>query len=194
MNKCVFICILAFSPIIVYAQNDFLVLKKKDRSVEYFWKDSYISFQLKDRQWVKGIITGIINDSFYLKKEIIQHYFMGPDTIHFSGYHYAINDVYAIPKKGVQIDYINGDFRINPSAGHIHWYWIKSGWIFRVGAAGYATLNIANGLINNNFSLSGSKLGTAAAVFLGGVILHKTYKLTLRMGKKYHLESVKLSK
>ena len=75
----------------------------------------------------------------------------------------------------------------------MHWYWIKSGWIFRVGAAGYAGLNIANGIIDNNFSFSGGKLGIAAVIFLGGVVLHKTYKPTFRIRKKYHFEILKIS-
>jgi len=96
-----------------------------------------------------------------------------------------------MPKKGVLIDYKNGQFQIMTSAGHQHWYWIKSGWIFRVGAVGYAGLNIANGLIKNDFSISESRtqLGTTVAVFLVGVLLHKTYKQTLRLGKKYHIET-----
>lgn len=61
---------------------------------------------------------------------------------------------------------MNGRFQITTSGGHVHWYWIKSGWIFRVGAGGYAVLDVANGLIRSNFSLSGSKLGTAAAIIL----------------------------
>jgi hypothetical protein len=71
----------------------------------------------------------------------------------------------------------------------------KSGWIFRVGAAAYAGLHIANGLIQNNFSFSDSKteLLAAAAVFLVGVLLHKNYKPYLRIGRKYRLEILELS-
>ena len=75
----------------------------------------------------------------------------------------------------------------------MHWYWIKSGWIFRTGAAGYAALSVANGLIKNDFTFTGSRLGIAAGVFLAGVLLKKTYKLTHRLGKKYYLETIKIS-
>src|SRR6266498_1764569 len=99
-----------------------------------------------------------------------------------------------MPKKGVLIDYKKGEFQIITSAGHQHWYWIKSGWIFRVASAGYAGLNIANGLVKNDFSFSENQteLGIAAAVFLGGVLLHEAYKLTLRLGRQYHMESIQL--
>ncbi len=98
-----------------------------------------------------------------------------------------------MPKKRYLIDYKNGHFQISTSAGHVHWYWVKSGWIFRAGAIGYAALNVVNGLINNNFSFAGSKLGIAAGVFLFGVLLQQLYKPTLTVEKKYHLERINLS-
>ena len=141
---------------------------------------------------MKGIITKIENDSFSFKKEIIRYYTMGSDTTRIAGYHYALSDVYAMPKKGVQIDHINERFQITMNGGHQHWYWIKSGWLFRVMGGGYALLSITNGLIKHNFTSTGSNLGIAAGVFLGGVILKKTYQLTLRMGRKYHLENISI--
>jgi len=179
--------------ILLFAQNDVLVYKKGDKTIQHFYKDSYISFQLKNNEWMKGFITSIEKDSFYFTKEIVRYYTMGSDTSRFAGYHYALNDIYAMPKKGVQIDYLGDRFRITRDGGHQHWYWIKSGWIFRIGAAGYAALSVANSLIKNSFSFTGSKLGIAAGIFAAGVILKKTYKLTHQLGKKYHLETMKFS-
>jgi hypothetical protein len=193
MAKLIFLTVFTCCCFFTFAQNDFLVFKKGNKTIKYFYKNSYISFQLKNKEWVKGIITKVQNDSFYFTKEIIRYFFMGADTTHFSGYHYSINDVYALPKRGVQIDYINERFKITSEGGHQHFYWIKSGWVLRVGGAGYAVLNIINGLIKNNVSLQGSKLGIAAAVFAGGVALKKIYKLTHRLGKKYHLETIKIT-
>ena len=163
--------LLIFFTALAFAQYDFIVLKKRNKSVQYFWKDSYIAFQLKDGQWIKGIITRIEKDFFYLRIEKISHSLMGPDTVHFSGFQYAISDIYAIPKKGLQIDYMNGRFEVNRGAGHVHWYWIKSGWIFRAGAIGYAVLNVSNGLLKKDLSVSGKGFGIAAGVFSGGVVL-----------------------
>jgi hypothetical protein len=108
---------------------------------------------------------------------------------------FALTDVYAMPNKGILIDYVNGKIQISPSGGHVHFYWIKSGWIFRVGGAGYAGLNIINGLLDNNFSFAESKieLAAAAAVFFVGVLLHKNYKPYLQLGRKYSLEVLKLT-
>ncbi len=178
---------------LLFAQSDMLIYKKGDKRIQHFYKDSYISFQLNNQEWMKGFITSITNDSFYFTKEIVRYYTMGSDTTRIAGYHYALSDIYAMPKKGVQIDYIGDRFNISGSGGHQHWYWIKSGWIFRVGAAGYAALNVANGLIKNDWAFAGSKVGIAAGVFAVGMILKKTYKLTHRLGKKYHLETMRIA-
>ena len=190
MKKLTLCSTLFIYSVLGFAQNNFFVLKKKDRNVQHFQKGSYITFQLKNQEWLQGIITLIENDSFYFTKEIIIYHTLSIDTIHFSGYHFALSDVYAVPKKGVQVDYINGAFRINMSAGHVHWYWIKSGWIFRAGAVGYAALYSINGLIKNDFSFAGSHLGIAAGVYLFGVLLHELYTYRYKLGRKYRLEMI----
>ena len=190
MNKLILIVILSFSFSVAYCQQNVLVFKKRGKDINRYWKGSTISFQLMDKQWQKGEITKIQNDSLYIRPMVVRYSFMSRDTVHYSVKGFALTDIFALPNKGILIDYINGRFQISRSGGHVHWYWIKSGWIFRVGAAGYAGLNISNGLIKNNFSISDSKaqLLTAAAVFLAGVLLHKNYKPYLRIGKKYQLE------
>jgi hypothetical protein len=193
MVKLTLIALLAFCCVTAVAQNDFLVFKKGNKTIKYYYKNSYISFQLKNKEWVKGIITKVQNDSFYFTKEIIRYFFMGADTTHFSGYRYSLNDVYALPKRGVQIDYINERFKITSEGGHQHFYWIKSGWVFRAGGAGYAALNIINGLIKKDALFKDGKLGIAAGVFAGGVALKKIYKLTHRLGKRYRLQTIKVA-
>ena len=100
-----------------------------------------------------------------------------------------------MPKRGVLIDYSNGRFQIVRTGGHQHFYWVKSGWLFRTGGAGYAALNVANGIINKDFSIASEKgrLGAAAAVYLLGEIMRRTYKLTHRMGKKYRMVYVHMT-
>src|SRR5436190_5061212 len=190
MNKLLLAAILVCFSIFSFSQGNYLVLKKRNKPIQHFLKNSYITFQQKDGQWMHGIITKIEKDSFYLNMEKVIFSMMGSDTTHFSGFHYALSDVYAIPGKGLKIDYINGGFKINKSAGHVHWYWVKSGWLFRTAAIGYTSLYVANGLIDNDLSFSAGKLGIAAAVFLAGVILHKVYKVIFRLGPKYHLETI----
>jgi len=195
MNKLTSLAVFIFFFSTAYCQQDLLVLKKRNKDIDRYWKGTTISFQLKNKQWQKGEITKIQNDSFFIRPMVVHYSLMSTDTFHFKIIGFALTDVFAMPKEGVLIDYINGQFQISTSGGHVHWYWIKSGWIFRVGAAGYAGLHIINGLLDDNFSFSESKteLAAAAAVFLFGVLLHKTYKPYLQLGRKYSLEIVKLS-
>jgi hypothetical protein len=195
MYKLTLITILSFSFSFGYCQQDILVFKKKNKEIYRYWKGSTIAFQGRDKQWQKGEITKIQNDSFYIRPMIVRYSLMGTDTFHYNVRGFALADVFAMPNKGILIDYKDGRFQISGSGGHVHFYWIKSGWIFRVGAAGYAGLHIANGLKQNNFSLSGSKtqLLAAAAVFLVGVLLHKNYKPYLRIDRKHRLEILELS-
>jgi hypothetical protein len=196
MTKLILFTLLLFSSSVAYSQQDFFVFKKRNKTIASFRKDYYIAFQLKNCDWRTGFITKIQNDSFFIKPMVVRYSLtglMGSDTTYYSVQPFALTDVYAIPKRGVQIDYIDGRFQITAEGGHQHWYWIKSGWLFRTGAAGYAGLYAVNGIIKNDFSFSGSKLGVAAGVFLGGVLLHKAYKLTLRVRKKYRLQFIKLS-
>jgi hypothetical protein len=193
MNKLTLITLLMFYSFIGNAQHDVMVFRKKNRTITLYLNGSYIAFQDMSRQWFSGYITKVQNDSFYLRPLEVIYGAMQIDTLYTDIIPFALTDVYAMPKKGVEIDYMNGDFKINMSGGHIHWYWIKGGWLFRVLGAGYATLVVANGLIQNDLSFSGAKLGIAAAVFLFGELLHLNYKLTLRLGKKYFLETIKVS-
>jgi hypothetical protein len=160
---------LLFSFSIAFCQQNILVFKKRNKGIARYGKGATIAFLLKNKQWQKGELTKIQNDSVYIRPMVIRYSLMGSDTVHYSPVGFALTDVFAMPNKGILIDYINGHFQISTSGGHVHWYWVKSGWIFRVGAAGYAGLNIVNGLIRNNFSFRDSKtqLIAATAVFLG---------------------------
>jgi len=176
------------------SQQALLLLKKKSWTVESFWVGSTIAFQQSDKQWQKGEITKIQNDSFFIRPVMVQYNLLNTDTFYYNTAGFSVRDIYAMPKKGVLIDYKEGEFQVSMSGGHQHWYWIKSGWIFRVAAAGYAGLIVANSLIDSDLSISDSypQLGVAVGVFLFGVLLKKVYKLTVRVGKKYHMEIFKL--
>jgi len=185
--------LLLFSSI-VSGQHDILLLKKKQKTIQNFWVGSTITVQTKDRQWQKGEITEIRNDSFHILPKVIQYSLYRTDTFYFNPVGLSISDVYAMPKKGVLVDYKNGEFQVNTSAGHQHWYWIKGGALFKIAGIAYATVTITNGLINGDLSSSQNltQLGIAAGLFMVGVLLKNTYKLTWRMGKKYHLVVLRL--
>jgi len=194
MIKLILIAFGALSVSVASPQQSILVFKKRNKTITRFWQSSIIAFQSADKEWHKGEITGIQNDSFYIKPRIVHYNLMNTDTIYFPIEGFSLADVFAMPKEGFLIDYINGRFQISRSGGHVHWYWVKSGWIFRVGAAGYEGLYLINGIRNNDLSLKGSKLGIVAGIFAGGVLLHKLYSPTLKVRKKYRLEILRFSK
>jgi len=173
-----------------HSQQNMLAFKKGNKTIERFWKGNFIAFQLTNQEWRKGEITKIQNDSFFIRPMIIKYSLMATDTFHYAVIGFAFSDVYAMPKKGYLVDYVDGRFQISRSGGHVHWYWIKSGWIFRVGAVGYAALNLTNGLIENDFSIKDGRLAIAAGVFLFGTLLKHIYKPVLRLRNKNHLEMV----
>ncbi len=194
MKKLTLAPILLFSFFNNYSQQAILLFKKRNITIQSFWAGSTIAFQSRDKQWQKGEITSIRNDSFFIRPGVVQYNLLTTDTFYYNIAGFSVSDVYALPKKGVLIDYKDGEFRISRSGGHQHWYWIKSGWLVRVAGAGYAGLIVANSLIDSDLSISDSKteLGVAAGVFLVGVLLKKVYKLTIRTGKKYHMETFQL--
>lgn len=194
MEKLTLILILLFSFFNNYSQRAILLFKKKEITLQSFWVGSTIAFQGRDKQWQKGEITRIQSDSFFIRPTVIQYSLLTTDTLYYNVAAFSLSDVYAMPKRGVLIDYKDGEFQVSQSGGHQHWYWIKSGWLFRVAGAGYAGLIVANSLIDSDLSISDSKaqLAVAAGVFLVGVFLKKMYKLTIRTGKKYHLETFEL--
>jgi hypothetical protein len=194
MRKPTLVFILLFSFTLSFSQQ-ILLIKKGSKTVQKFWKGSSIAFQLRNKEWQNGEITKIQNDSFYIRPVIIRYNLFGSDTLRYNVVGFSFSDVYSLPKKGVLVDYKNGYYQIITSAGHQHFYWVKSGWIFRAGAIGYSGLHVTNGLLKNDFSISESKtqLAAAAGIFLGGFLMKLMYKRTLRLGRKYHMEVLQLA-
>jgi hypothetical protein len=195
MAKPIFIFLLILYCCQGRAQSDYIVLKKGKKSIQHFWKDSHITFQLQDGQWLRGIITGIRPDSFYFKQEIIRFYLTGADTFHVSGFAFSLKDIYALPARRQIAVYENDPVKVIP--GHERFLWIRNGFIFRVAGAGYVGLNLANHLIQGDppFERDNlTRLGIGTAVFLLGEILHLRFYPYLRMGKKYRLEIVVLQR
>jgi hypothetical protein len=175
--------IISFSSI--YSQEDFLILKKGNKSVEKFWKGTFIAFQLPNKNWEKGELMKIKNDSFYIRPRVIRYNLMRTDTFYYPVKGFVLSDIYAMPKRGYLVDFVNGKFQISKTGGHVHFYWIKSGFIFRVAGAGFALLGAINGALLN--------IPIGATVFAAGVLMKKLYKPTIRMKGKYKMEFFKLS-
>jgi len=84
---------------------------------------------------------------------MIQYSFLRADTLPSFVTGFALKDIAAFPKQGVVVDDDNGSFRINRASSRVQAYWLKSGWILRVGALGYAALNIINSIAKDDLSI-----------------------------------------
>jgi hypothetical protein len=182
-----------FFCVVTYAQNGYIVLMKKQKPVQYYWKDAHFTFQTKDRQWITGIITGILNDSFYFTQEIIRYNTLGSDTLHFGGLLFSLADVYALPTKKEEIVYDHD--QVHVILGHEKFVWVRNGFIFQVLGAGYVGLSVANDLASNEppfakTNLSGIFIGSA--LFVIGIAMHFTFDPYIHPGKKYQLKTVSI--
>jgi hypothetical protein len=188
MNKLTLILLLNLFFFDVTAQQDLLLFKKGNRTLALYTEDSYIAFQISNGQWFAGSITRIKNDSFYVRPLVIRYNMSGPDTAKLEPMPFVVGDLKAIPKPGVLVDYGGPDgYRISMAGGHVHWFWIKSGWIFRVGGAGYAALSIINWVVQGTPAFPYIGVACGAGVFLFGELLKFLYKPYYLLGKRYHL-------
>lgn len=169
----------------LHSQEDILVFKKGHKTIDKFWRGTFIAFQLENKTWQKGELMKIKDDSFYIRPRVIKYSPFGTDTLYYPIKGFKVSDIYAMPKRGVLIDYINGQFQISRTGGHQHFYWIKSGLLFKLGGAGFAILSIVNGIPGG--------VAIGAALFAVGMVMKKTYKLTHRLNRKYHIEVLSLS-
>jgi len=74
MNRCIFVLITAFIATSSFAQSDFIQLKKNDRVLKTWFKDNYITLQLKNNQWLDAVIYKIQDDSLYLRPYVVNTY------------------------------------------------------------------------------------------------------------------------
>jgi hypothetical protein len=188
MNRLLLLLLVTFISVPSFSQQHVLVLKKNGKTEKHYWLHSSFSFRTHNKVWRKGELVKIKTDSFTIIPTVVRMGMFLKDTLRFPAETYAVTDVFVLPKKGLLIDYRGGKFQIIRSAGTMNFYWLKSGLIFRLGAAGYVALTVINGLINSNLAFEGNGFLIAGGVFLGGVILKKAYKPVYYMGKKYTLE------
>jgi hypothetical protein len=173
------------------AQGQLLIFQKAMKEIRTYSVGSYIAFMDSYKQWHYGIISGIVTDSFSIKTYALQRIFTGFDTIRYNVEQYAVKNVFAMPKAAIEINDIlgSGNSQVQADAGHLKFYWIKGGWLFRAVGIGYAGLNIVNSLIGKNGPLNVAGLGYAAALFAFGELLKFKYKPYLKLGKRYVLNA-----
>ncbi len=162
------------------AQSGFLIHKKGNKTVRTYFAGSYITFQTHHEQWITGLIKKIRSDSVHV--QMMQVRMLGGPGIAIADTGYSAimrlhyKDILAFEKDAC-------------------FSFIGNGIFFKIGAVGYATLNIANGLIYKEplFDNENSRrLLTAAGVFLFGQVLRWTYSPVNKIGRKHKLVFVDL--
>jgi len=192
MGKCTIIIILLLGSKFSSAQQNLLEFKKGKKIISRFWVGAEISFLEKNGEWERGLIKKITSDSIYIQPSMVAYYLMGRDTFTFNTRGFLIADIFAMPKSGILIDYKDGRFQISRAGGHVHFYWIKSGYLFRLGAATYLGVALANGLIDKSNRITANEVAFSTAVFGLGVLLKCLYKPYWRIGRRYHFDSLSL--
>lgn len=175
----------------LHAQQGFLLVKKKNKTVRFYGIDDRLTFQLSNGQWITGTINKIEKDSFQYTQEIIRYYTIGTDTFRYRGQRYGLSDIYAIPSKNQRYSFKNDQVYIIP--GREKFLWARNGFIFQVAGAGYAGLNIINDIYRNESPFTSKKitgLAVSAVSFIFGSFLHSRFDLFIRPGKKYRFELI----
>ena len=194
MTKTLAVFISIFVCLASSAQKGSLVIKRNNKTIFRYWTGREIAFQTADKAWHKGTITRLTADSFYIKPIKVIYHMMGSDTISYNMEGYRHADIAAIPKRGILINNVNGGFAISRSGGHVHFFWIKGGLLFKLGAGTYAGVRMGNTIGKEfNWKKEQGPLLTAAGVYGFGVLLRKLYKPVYVIGKRYHCQYISIS-
>lgn len=179
MNCCKLLLLFIFISNLSNGQ-DIIVLKDRKRVIETWFAGQNIRLQLKNEQWIDGFISRIQNDSLYLRPfvtQVLPNRWGMPyvDTTFYGMMNIAVTDIRAFPKTDESFSYI------------------KNGFIFQVGAAGYLALNLINTLSDNEPFFGEDNLPNvviAAGVFAAGTVMQVLHKSTYVLGKKYRVEYI----
>jgi len=179
MNCCKLLIIFIFITKLSNAQ-DIIVLKDRRKVIETWFAGQNIQVQLKNKQWINALINKIQNDSLSLRPfvtQVLANRWGMPyvDTTFYGIMNTSAADINALPKT------------------HESLLYVRNGFIFQAGGAGYLILNLTNTLSADEPFFGKDNLPNiviAAGVFAAGTLLHALHKSTFVIGKKYHLEYI----
>lgn len=165
----------------VYAQpSDFIILKKKDRTVRTYYAGSQIEFVTTGGAYKNVLINRIANDSIYLQEFLVRRYqtslgFFVTDTAGSFRYVYHYNQVGSIGKQ-------QKGFNVTGSGGVLF--------------GGGILLTLASGVVYlaDREKFSPALMISSAALAGIGYILLKSGSKGIVIGKKnYHLEYIRVT-
>ena len=183
MQKLILLCFIAFTVSSLHAQSDFIVLKKRNTSLKTYFVGTYISLVLGNDELLGGYIHKIQNDSIYIRPFTLRVYvdawsLTGTDTVFSSVVRVSIKQIKGVPNIKRSFEYV------------------RDGSIFEIGAGGYMALNIINTLSKKQplfGETNAPRLGTAAGIFAFGLLLNLTRQPYITLGKRYHLDYIRLN-
>ena len=161
-------------------QADFLVLKKRNKTIDRYFEGNTINCRLRGNEWIRALIITITKDSIFLKP-FQEAQFLNAigipysDTLWANRRKIAISSIDAFPREDESFQYI------------------KNGAIFQIAGGGYIALNVINTLSAGDQLFddnNGTNLAIAAGVLAIGTIMHITYSPYIRLGKKYKLQAL----
>ena len=178
-----FLIFLQLSFVSFSQTSDFLVLKKKDRTIQTFFPGSHIKFQLDNGQWLEGPIIKIINDSIFIEQQKEQGYLTIWGTpayqlLNLGVLKFHFKEIVALPYKEKHVSIID------------------NGVLFQAAGGVYILLNIANSIIQHDPFFAAQNLtnvAVAAGVFLVGKVLQWSHPSQITIGKKYQLQIIHLT-
>ncbi|TDH23251.1 hypothetical protein EXU57_17405 [Segetibacter sp. 3557_3] len=163
-------------------QGDFIVIKKRGRTVKSFFSGAEVSFQMNNGEWFQGKIANIKNDSLFFRQQIVRQVptpwgVPRLDTMTTGVRRVYFKDIRAIPKK------------------HESFSYVKDGTVFIMAGAGYLLLNVINSAYLH-YAVFGDdnlpKVLGATGVLATGLALKKLHKDYIVLGRKYAIDYIKM--
>ena len=176
----IYILLSVIAPVIAMAQgSDMVLLKKKNnKTVKSFLSETPIHLITVNGENIKGKIKKIDKDSIFINTydERAGYTMWGTrvwDTLSIGLIKIHYNEVREIvkPRAGMSI--------------------IRNGYIFLAGGLSYALLHLVNAAYLKQ-PVDGVVMAKAGGLIIGGWILKKTNKSTVKIGRRYHLQYVPL--
>lgn len=179
MNKTVYIIFFLFCTNVSAQQADFLLLKKKDKTIARYFAGSEIEFTTVTGAYMNARIEGMKNDTLFLKEYIVRTaltqlgvYVL--DTVRIYNHQYHYNEIYSIgkTKKGLNM---------SATAASL--------------MGGGLLLTVASGIVYlvDREKFSPALLIASASLAAIGYLIAKTSGKGIVIGKKYQLVYMGLS-
>ena len=176
--------IFTFLTLKSYAQiGDMIAIKKKNRTIQSFYKGAQVSFINTNGEWVNCRVSEVRDDSLFYNDIIIRQ-----TATQWGGLRL---DTFTLKKQGIHFSEIAGIPRKKES-----FTFIKNGSIFMIGGAGYIGLNLVNSVYLKDPPLGKDNLPNlliASGVFGIGKLMNVLRKPYLRVGKKYSVHYIGLT-